>query len=74
MKKVIFVSILALIMLFTVAPVMAAPATKVPATVTSSTTGMTLGDWWVTDGGVVQIQLGRAHRAPWNSNSQFIRL
>ena len=56
MKKVIFVSILALIMLFTVAPAMAAPATKVPVTISTSTTGMTFGDFWVTDGGVVQMR------------------
>ena len=55
-KKLIFVPILALLMLFTVAPAMAAPATKVPVTITTLTTGMTFGDWWVTDGGVVQMR------------------
>jgi len=56
MKKMIFVSTLALIMLFIVAPVMAAPATKVPVTITTSTTGMTFGDFWPTDGNVVQMR------------------
>ena len=55
-KKLIFIPILALLMLFTVAPAMAAPATKVSVTITTLTTGMTFGDWWVTDGGVVQMR------------------
>jgi hypothetical protein len=55
-KKMIFVPILALLMLLTVVPTMAAPATKVPVTITTSNTGMTFGNWWVTDGGVVQMR------------------
>lgn len=55
-KKMIFVPIFALLILFTVAPAMAAPATKVHVTITTSTTGTTFGDWWVTDGGVVQMR------------------
>jgi hypothetical protein len=55
-KKMVLVPILALLLLFIVAPAMATPATKVPVTITTASTGMTFGYWWVTDGGVVQMR------------------
>jgi hypothetical protein len=57
MKKIIIlISALVLMMLFAVAPAIAAPATKVSVTATHSSTIINPGTNWVTDGGVVQMR------------------
>jgi hypothetical protein len=57
MKKIIIlISALILMMLFAVAPAMAAPATKVSVTASHTLALINPGTGWVTDGGVVQLR------------------
>ena len=55
-KELILIPILAFVILFAVAPAMAAPATKVPAMATATLSNLPGSTYVVTDGGVLQVR------------------